>query len=129
MLDGKTNLNLINAFDFNLRKLTPNNIVFFINKVAQNVTTYVTNGEDNSFTFSYEDLGFGTGWVSTIQSGANIINSVDENTTGATREIFVIVSLNAVEQFRIYINQAAEILTVDNNIITVDNNIITVDNG
>jgi hypothetical protein len=129
LLDGKTNLNLINAFDFNLRKLTPNNIVFFINKVAQNVTTYVTNGEDNAFTFTYEDLGFGTSWVSTIQSGANIINSVDENTTGATREIFVIVSLDAVEQFRIYINQAAEILTVDNNIITVDNNIITVDNG
>ena len=129
LIDGKTNFKLLNAFDFNLRKLTPNNLNFFINNVAQNVTTYVTNGADEDFTFTYEDVGFGTDWITTVQSGANIINTVTENTSGATREVFVIVSILGVEQFRVYINQSATIVTADNNIITADNNLITADNG
>lgn len=127
LLDGKTKFNLTNAFDFNLRKLTPNNLIFYINKVAQSVTTYVTNGQNETFTFSYEDLGFGTNWVSTIQNENNIINSVQENTTGLEREIFVIVENNSIEQFRIYINQkGAENITADNTNITADNNQITI---
>jgi hypothetical protein len=132
LLDGKTKFKLINSFEPNLRKLTPNNTVFFLNKEAQSFTTYVVNGNTKVLTFDYIDTGFGTNFVTTVQDGDLIINTITENNTGGERTIIISVKENGVEIFQIFVTQEHGILVdvnFDSTIITFDNNNITFDNN
>jgi len=131
LLDGKTKFKLINSFEPNLRKLTPNNTVFFLNKEAQSFTTYVVNGNTKVLTFDYIDTGFGTNFVTTVQDGDLIINTITENNTGGQRTIIISVKEDGVEIFQIFVTQEHGILgdvNFDSTNITFDNNNITFDN-
>ena len=107
LLDGKTNLNLINSFDASVTNLTPNNTSFFVNSVAQDVNTYLANGNETLLNFSYVDVGFGNDWAISVQNGSNIVTSIQENLTLATRIMNIKVLDDKKELFVLYIEQRA----------------------
>ena len=133
LLDGKTKFKLINSFEPNLRKLTPNNTVFFLNKEAQSFTTYVVNGNTKVLTFDYIDTGFGTNFVTTVQDGDLIINTITENTSAEERSLIVSVKEDGVEIFQIFVTQEGTNIiilgnTFDSTTVTFDDTNITFDN-
>ena len=128
LVTGEVELNLVNSFDNVINGFSADPTEFFISGNAQQVSTYVTNL--GNFSFTKVDNGSGVDWVTVTNDINNVFFDVEENVSGVTRDIFIdLTSLTTLQEIRIYINQLGAVITSDSNLITSDSDEITSDNG
>jgi len=125
LLNGDTTLNLINTFETNFGIFQPNESVINLNYKEQTTNVYVSNGSVMNIVL--EDLGYGTSWATVIQNGSSIVITVDENTTGLSRFLFINVDNGNGKTFQIYLNQKNKVITFDSTENTFDSTILTFD--
>ena len=128
LLNGKTELNLINSFDNTINAFSSDRTTINVNYQAQTESIYVTNG--GNFSFNKVDLGNGVGWVTVSSIGSNVYFAFDENLTGTLRAMQVeIQNTETLQTILITLNQTWDSnTTFDSTNITFDNINITFDN-
>jgi len=126
LVTRKTQLELINSFEFTLYGFSTANTNISLSKEAQTYTTYVTNL--SAYTVAEIDAGFGTGWITTTDDGSgNLIFTVLENTF-LRRYIYIeVTDTSTLQKITFYVNQKGIIVKADNDTITSDTNLITAD--
>ena len=99
-----------------------------ISSEEQQVVSFVT--KLGNFSFNIIDNGFGVDWITVSNTVDSLLFDVDENVTGAFRDIFIVyTSLDTFETFTIYIAQKAEIVLASSDSILASSDLITADNG
>jgi len=103
LLNGETTLNLTNTFEPNFGFFTPSQTEVFTDFEAKTLSIYVSNSA--TMNISYEDIGFGTAWVSAIKNGTFLEITVTASALTTSREVFILVDNGADQEFRIYLKQ------------------------
>jgi hypothetical protein len=127
IITGKTEFNLVNAFDFTLNSFSTQTDSIYLTKEAQSYSAYVTNLSD--YTVTKIDSGYGIGWL-TVTDDGNLVFMATGNTDGYNRDIFVkVVKNETLQEILFYINQDGGLITFDITNLTMDSTLITFDNG
>jgi hypothetical protein len=129
MSDGNVKLNLINSFDNVINGFVASRTLINTDFSAKTESIFVTNF--TNFSFTKNDTGDGTDWVTSVTNdGNNIFFAISENASGSTRTMTItLTNTDTLQEIEITIVQTATIITADNNVITADSNLITSDNG
>lgn len=99
----ETTLNLINTFDANFGIFSTTNKEFITDYTVQALRAYVSNSA--IINLSFQDLGFGSAWITAVKNGTFIDITLTQNNTGSFREVFVNANNGAGQQFQIYVRQ------------------------
>ena len=128
LLNGKTELNLINSFDNTINAFVSNRSRISVDFEKQTESAYVTNG--GNFSFNKVDYGDGTDWIKESSVDSNVYFVFSQNKTGQFRTMACeIQDTVTLETISIILNQdATSLVTFDNVVITFDNTNITFDN-
>ena len=104
LVTKKTQLELVNSFEYTLYGFSTANTNISLSKEAQAYTTYVTNL--SAYTVTEIDAGYGTGWITTTDDGSgNLIFTVTQNTS-ANRYIYIeVTDTSTLQKITFYINQ------------------------
>ena len=127
LLNGKTELNLINSFDNTISPFVANRTEITSSYKGQTESIYVTNG--GNFSFNKVDLGYGTTWVKVTSIDNNVYFAISANLTDVFRsmqcEIQDTISLKTI---LITLNQEEVLISFDSSTIKFDNTNVTFDN-
>jgi len=78
LVTGKTELNLFNTFNYDIRAFYSDDTYILLSSDAQSYNAYVDNL--TTYTSNKVDRGYGTGWLTVSDSGSFIVFTVTENT-------------------------------------------------
>lgn len=127
---GKVVFDLFNVFESDVKSITigaQTYIYFESGTTTQSIE--VANLEDQGYTATKTDVGFGTDWVTITSLGDTLTFTLDPNDT-VERQMNVLIESNAnSSNFTIGIEQEAGTITFDTTALTWDTTNITFDNG
>ena len=105
IITGKTEFNLVNAFDFTLNSFSTQSENILLDYKAQSYSAYVTNL--TNYTVTKVDNGDGIDWLTITDDGSgNLILTVTENEIGFSRDIFInLVKNDTLQEINIYLTQ------------------------
>jgi hypothetical protein len=128
LVSGDVDFNLVNHFGNAVNAFDASPTDFFVDNLAQQISTYVTNL--GNFSFNKVDTGDGVGWVTVTSNTNNVFFDLTLNATGTLRSIVIdLTQAVTLQEVRIFITQEGGLVTADSTVVTADNDIVTVDNG
>lgn len=112
LVTGKTNFNLVNAFEVKIGAFTPSQTSIFVDFKAQQVSIYVTFL--TTFTFVKTDNGFGVDFITVSSQGSNIFFDFTENVSDFLRSMFIEFTDDVTgQQFTIFLSQEAKVFVAN----------------
>lgn len=124
---GKTDLELITAFDVNINRVVADRTNILVDFNAQTTSVFVTNL--NNPTLTKVDLGNGTGWLTLSINSGSVFFAFDANPSPFQR-VMQVDLVQGIFTINFFVTQTGTgIVTADVTTVTVDNTIITADNG
>ena len=124
---GKTDLELITAFDVNINRVVADRTNILVDFNAQTTSVFVTNL--NSPTLTKVDLGNGTGWLTLSINSGSVFFTFNANPNPFQR-VMQVDLVQGVFTINFFVTQTGTgIVTFDSTIVTMDNTLITFDNG
>lgn len=128
LVTGEAKYQLFNVFESDVKRINTTDLYLFFDSNTSTQSINVSNLNEQGYTATKQDAGFGTDWLTITSSGDILTLTLDPNDT-VERVMSVLIESNSnSSNFTLAVEQESGGITFDTTLLTWDSTQITFDN-